>query len=338
MRGRMRTVVPRDAHLAALLHHAERAANGESTDDDTYVWWGRLHSKNRQQDELANEQDLLEIEAELAAESASDREVHLYLTDYRSLYVGHIDEITRDPVATTDPGHVPHYYMDGAFDCDCWFRVLDLRRIVSDDLLGVIQELNQLQNVHYFDKPVSLYGGMVNLPLVVTRPDGACFFDDASYEALTDGRLWAEVDASRAGDAATIAALQRDLRDNLFGEDAWTGLAASARDFLSSAEKLLRDHRGDASLDFMPMVLNLAKAVEVQSYRTLSLGLRGAKPESRRALHNGRTVDVLDVGHLTCVFRPIPFPHFARSRSAISVQGVQSFRSKRFTLSCHGDH
>jgi hypothetical protein len=107
------------------------------------------------------------------------------------------------------------------------------------------------------------------------------------------------VDASRASDTATIAALQRDLRDNLFGEDAWSGLVPSARDFVSSAEKLLRDHRGDVTFDFMPVVLNLAKAVEVQAYRTLSLGLRGAKEESRRALLNGRTVDVLDVGHLT---------------------------------------
>ncbi len=70
---------------------------------------------------------------------------------------------------------------------------------------------------------------MVNLPLVVTRRDGARFFDDASYDALTDGRLWVEVDASRAGDAAPIAALQRDLRDSLFGEDAWIGLAPSRR-------------------------------------------------------------------------------------------------------------
>jgi hypothetical protein len=165
-----------DAHLAVLLAHARHARESEAS-DDTYVWWGKLRSKNRQQDELVNEQDLLQIEADLAAEGTTDREVHLYLTGYRSLYVGHIDEITRDPVATTDPGHVPRYYIDGAFDCDCWFRVLDLRRIVSDDLLGVIQELKQLQNVHYFDKPVSLYGGMVNLPLVVTRPDGARFFD-----------------------------------------------------------------------------------------------------------------------------------------------------------------
>jgi hypothetical protein len=102
--------------------------------------------------------------------SASDREIHLYLTDYRSLYVGHIDEITREPVTTTDPEHVPHYYIDGAFYCDFWFRVQDLRRIVSDDLLAVIQELKQLENVLYFNKPVSLYGGMVNLPLVVTPP------------------------------------------------------------------------------------------------------------------------------------------------------------------------
>jgi len=37
----------------------------------------------------------------------------------------------------------------------------------------VIEQLRQLRNVRYHDQRVSLYGGMVDLPLVVTRPDGA---------------------------------------------------------------------------------------------------------------------------------------------------------------------
>lgn len=288
-----------EAHLAILLHFAEERQRGNAAADDLYVWWGKLRSKNRAQDALANEQDLLAIETELAADTDGDRECHLYLTDYRSLYVAHIDEITREDVRSTDPAHVPAYYSEGRFDCDCWFRCLDFRRLVSDDLPSVIQELRHLHNRHYHDKPVSLYGGMVNLPLIVTRPDGARYFDDASYESLTDGRLWVESDASRSADATTLAALQRDLRDNLFGEEAWEGLAPAARDFVSSAEKTLRDHRGEASFDFTPVVLNLAKAVEVQGFRTLTLGLCGTRPEARSANIDGRTVDVLTLGHMT---------------------------------------
>jgi hypothetical protein len=36
-----------------------------------------------------------------------DRELHLYLTDYRSLYVGHVCEITTDDVRADDGSHVP---------------------------------------------------------------------------------------------------------------------------------------------------------------------------------------------------------------------------------------
>jgi hypothetical protein len=41
---------------------------------------------------------------------------------------------------------------------------------------------------------------------------------------------------------------------------------------------------------------------------------------------------------IDCVFRPIPFAHFAASRSPISLHVVQSFRSKPFTHFAHVDH
>ena len=44
----------------------------------------------------------------------------------------------------------------------------------------MIAELKVLRNVHYNDRPVSLFGGMVDLPLIVTRPDGRRFFDETS--------------------------------------------------------------------------------------------------------------------------------------------------------------
>ena len=36
----------------------------------------------------------------------------------------------------------------------------------------MIAELKLLRNPEYHDRPVSLYGGMVDLPLIVVRPDG----------------------------------------------------------------------------------------------------------------------------------------------------------------------
>jgi hypothetical protein len=82
-----------EAHLAVLL-----------SADQEYVWWGKVRSSNRQQP-LRHLAAALEIGAELEADQ--DREGHLYLTDYRSLYVAHIDTITPGEEVPADPATVP---------------------------------------------------------------------------------------------------------------------------------------------------------------------------------------------------------------------------------------
>jgi hypothetical protein len=140
---------------------------------------------------------------------------------------------------------------------------------------------------------------MVNLPLIVERPDGARFFDPEVRRLLADGPLWAECDAARGGDVSAAGALQRDLRENLFGDDAWAGLEPGAREFIASAEKMFRDHRGDGTFDFMPVVLDFAKAIEVQCKALLTRTLADAPAEARRAELRDRTVDLVEYGLLT---------------------------------------
>ena len=113
-------------------------------------------------------------------------ETHLYLTDYRSLYVAWVGEITAEHLPKEQPeelDHMPSYYRDQF--ADFWFQLWDIRRLVADDTPAVIEELKRLRNTRYHDRPVSLYGGMVELPLIVTREDGASWFSDR--DVLTDG-------------------------------------------------------------------------------------------------------------------------------------------------------
>jgi hypothetical protein len=195
-----------DAHLRVLLRSAERARTGQGVGDGAnaahaadaeasgsgdapYVWWAKVRSPNRQQP-LPHADDILAIQDQIEA----GVETHLYLTDYRSLYVAELDEITTDRIRADTPGeknHLPEYY-EGML-ADMWFRLLDIRRIVSDDTPAVIAELKQLRNTRYNDRPVSLYGGMVDLPLFVTRDMEKSWFADR--EALLDEKLWAERDA-----------------------------------------------------------------------------------------------------------------------------------------------
>ncbi len=281
-----------DAHLRMLLANIAAFRAGQIPEDDVYVFWGRVRSEHRRAG-LPHLAEILAMDETLAPEDG--RELHLYLTDYRSLYVGHVYEITADDVRADEGSHVPPYYTERQLQCDCWFRLGDIRRLVLDDTVAVIAELRSLRNTQYDDRPVSLYGGMVNLPLVVSREDGARFFDHDAREALLEGRYWAEADAARTG----LGAIERDLRENLFGAEAWNALDLTTRTFIATAEQIFRTHRADAGFDFAAVVVNLAKALEVQVNLVVRQALASVPQARRQANIEGITRDVAQGPPLT---------------------------------------
>ena len=289
-----------EAHLAILLGATARFDLGQlESDEDIFVWWGKVRSPNRRQ-ALGKLDRILEIGAGL--ERDQDREGHLYLTDYRALYVGHVAGVTRDDVRKTDPARVPDYYAKNNLDCDFWYKLMDVRRLVADDTLAVIAELRRLRNVDYNDLPVSLYGGMVDLPLIVTRPDGGRFFEPETRDDITDESLWVEFDAQAGG----VGGMERELRENLFGDAVWMSLEPAARTFIATAEKIFRDHRNDPAFDFGPVVGNLAKALEVSCNAVLARVLPGVPMRAREVNFDGHTVDLL--GRM-----PLSLGQFARA-------------------------
>jgi hypothetical protein len=241
-----------DQHLRVLLEMVSHRDAGETDSDDVYVWWGKIRSRNRE-GPLEHNKSILALDEQVRA----GVETHLYLTDYRSLYVGEIGEITDEDVRRADgeSGHMPTYYADHT--CDCWFRLWDIRRIISDDTPAVIEELKNLQNTAYYDRPVSLYGGIVDLPLIVKREPDAAWFSDR--DSLIEGRLWAESAAALRSD---ISRTSHQLRDNLFGRDIWVRLGPSTRAFLSTGETIFRARRDDPGFDASGAALEFAKAVE----------------------------------------------------------------------------
>jgi hypothetical protein len=274
-----------DAHLRLLLANTAAHRAGKLPEEEVYVWWGKVRSPYRL-DRLPQLDEILAMDGDLDPDG--ERELHLYLTDYRSLYVGHVYEITVDDVRRDEGSHVPAYYTEANLQCDCWFRLGDIRRLVLDDTVAVIDELRKLRNTHYQGRPVSLYGGMVNLPLVVTRDDGIRFFDPDVREALLEGKHWVEADASRTG----LGAVERDLRENLFGAEAWNRLDVTTRTFIATAEQIFRTHRSDAGFDFTPVVVDLAKALEVQANLVVRQALAGAPPNVREVNVDGTPRDL----------------------------------------------
>ena len=277
-----------EEHLAVLLSHAASQCAGKCSDEDVYVWWGRVRSRNRRS-ALPHLADIRAIDDTLSGDD--EQETCLYLTDYQSLYVADLAEIHFGALPGAESAHVPPYYATDHLECDFWFKLWDVRRLVSDDMLAVIEELKQLKSVAYHDQPVSLYGGMVELPLVVTRPDNTHFFDIDQRDVVTGASLWAEFDAEMG---TGIAAVERTLRDDLLGETTWRALDPTVRSFIATAEKVFRDHRSDPSFDFAPVLTSFSKAIEVQLSALLAHAMP-TLPKLQRFLNiDGRSVDLAE--------------------------------------------
>lgn len=276
-----------DEHLRMLIHWAGEWKKREADQDDIYVWWGKIRSPNRK--------GLLPHATEVAAldeQVQAGVETHLYLTDYRSLYVAWIGEITGDHLPKEQPDevdHIPSYYREQY--ADFWFQLWDIRRLVANDTPAVIEELRRLRNTRYHDRPVSLYGGMVDLPLIVTREDGISWFADR--DVLTEGELWAQRESELKGETERM---QKELRDNLLGPDIWAALEPATRTFLASAEAVFRARRDDPAFDFSGPAVEYAKAVETELnallFPAMRKALSGYQEADRSVLVDGRTLDL----------------------------------------------
>ncbi|HYW32889.1 MAG TPA: hypothetical protein VE869_15420 [Gemmatimonas sp.] len=266
-----------EAHLRVLLDWDARVTSGNADVDDVYVWWGKVRSNQRQQP-MPHLDAIVALGAEAADDPDELRETHLYLTDYRMLYVANVTAITAEDPRACDAHHVPEYYTSSDLTCDCWFEISDIRLLVRDDLDGVAAELARLRNTRYHDRPVSLYGGMLELPLLVSRPDGRHFFDPREQRQLADDKLWARFDAEQGG----LGALEVALREDHLGEIAWSALDATARRFIAMAERTFRDHRRDPAADLAPVVVGYAKALEIQLNGLIRTAMHGAAPAATR--------------------------------------------------------
>ena len=87
-----------ESHILVLRGMVEQFRQSGGDEEDVYVWWGKIRS-SRRQTALPHIADILSFEKELGEQDGdAQREVQLYLTDYRSLYVAHIAEITADDI------------------------------------------------------------------------------------------------------------------------------------------------------------------------------------------------------------------------------------------------
>jgi hypothetical protein len=102
-----------------------------------------------------------------------------------------------------------------------------------------------------------------------------------------------EFDAEQSG----TGAIERDLRENLFGEDAWRALGPTVRTFIASGERMFREHVRDQMFVLGLTLLEFGKALEVRCNNLLREALEGAPGAVRYLNINGESRDVTK-GHL----------------------------------------
>jgi hypothetical protein len=286
-----------EAHLRVLQQAVREHRAGRCGEDDVYVWWGKIRSSNRL-GPLPHREEILAMEGELARDDPGP-ETHVYLTDFQSLYVAHLAEITTDDPRKdrAQRPRIPGYYTKDKLDCDFWFRLWDIRRLVANDLQTVAVELRKLKNRRHDRRPVSLYGGMVDLPLVVEAAEEHRFFDPEFREHYTGEKFWVEFDGERSG----VGEMERELRENLFGDAAWQAFGPTTRLFLATAEKLWRDNAHDPAFDCGSVLVEYCKAMEVRCNWLLAQAMKGAPDAIRYDNVNGRSADLSGSQQFTLV-------------------------------------
>jgi hypothetical protein len=282
-------VASMEAHLRVLQDRVRTFRGGRCEEDDVYVWWGKVRSGSRLTP-IPHHRDVVGLDTELTRDDEGP-ETHIYLTDFSSLYVAHLGEVTEeDPRNNREhKGTVPGYYSDRRqrLECDFWFRLWDIRRLIDNDLPGVLHELRKLRNVRHHDRPVSIYGGMVDLPLIVSETEPKRYFDQAFRDQYIGGKFWVEHDSEQGG----VGEIESELREHMFGEDVWREFGPTTRLFIATAEKLYRDHHTDMAFDFSPVIVEYCKAVEVRTNNLLWEGLGRLEP-ARRAINVGGRSEV----------------------------------------------
>lgn len=273
------------AHSLVLLDAVRRFRSGRCTEDDVYVWWGHDCGGG-----AAPDRDQLEAVLRVPVEPSRDDpgpETLLYLTDFSSLYVAHVGEITREDVTSRRSASVPRIYRRNKMRCEVWYRLWDMRRIVDQDTQGVARQLRELK-IANSERPLALRGGIPKAPFVVTSDREDRYFEPAIRKQFIEDKFWVEFDSTRID----VGAVERDLRNNHFGNEAWNTYSPLARTFIATAERLWRDHSTDPMFDISVVLLELAKAVEVRVNEILKRAMQKAPPKLRSTNIDGRSVDV----------------------------------------------
>jgi len=213
------------------------------------VAFGKIRSKLRDYDHPFKEK-LEEI-----YRSASTKEyVQLFLTDYASVYVAKVIEVTeRD---CTDIA--PSYYKEKNLDVEKWFVISDIRQVVHNDFVRVRDGvLGNFTTPNFGNHHYAIYGNSYVYPLVVEMDEPVDYFEDED-DAF---RYFTEIFKS-----PKRLEIKQALINYRFGADVFYAFHPNTQDALISAEIEYTENRDDPLYDFTSVIIKLSKSFEKELY------------------------------------------------------------------------
>lgn len=224
-----------------------RILNQFSNITEAKVAFGKVHSKRRDYEHPFG--DSID---DVCDQASSENPIQLFLTDFSSMYVCHVEKVTKELEGVS----APEYYKD--LNVDRWFIASDIREIARNDFDYVRdQVIVKFTTPNFGNHTYALYGNRYDYPLLVEQKNPINYF-----EGFDEG----ERHFTRVFKSTQYATTQHDLMHYVFGKDLLYEMHPDSLESLVMAEVDYREHKDNATHDFSSIVIQYSKAFENESY------------------------------------------------------------------------
>jgi len=231
-----------------IEEHIDILLNSDSQ-SNAKAAFGKIRSKLRDYEHPYQER-LNEIYDSISEENY----LQLFLTDYSSIYVAKVIEVTTEDRSDM----APDYYRHKKLDVERWFVISDMREIVRNDFESIRDRiLSNFTTPNFGDHHYAIYGNSYVYPLVVEMDEKMDYFENDN-----DGfRYFTEIFKSQ-----NRLDTKKALIDYRFGEKSFYSLHPNTQDAIISAEMEYAENKSDPLYDFTAVVIKLSKAFEKELY------------------------------------------------------------------------
>lgn len=198
---------------------------------------------------------------------SSSNPLQLFLTDYSTLFVAKVTQITSSKPSTS----APSYYEQKALEVEAWFIIEDMRELVHKDFESIRDDyLSGFTTPSYGNHTYAIYGNQYQYPLIIRMKE------EINYFPKDEGLYYPDIYKSQE-----FQKIKSNLIHYCFGKLSQK-LHPSSFENLIFAEMEFDQNKENKLYDFSGVAIKYGKAVENEAYllfRALFFSLAKIKKE-----------------------------------------------------------